>query len=557
LKHFQQWLIRFMVLGAAVILLLHQQMAAQAKICYDASKNVIPCPKSDYQLTQDAAKLQGSDTPVPDTATFTPVPPTATYTPVPPTFTPTATDTPVAAVVMPPVAPPAAPQFPWLLLVVGGGGAGLGTILLTQSRRRRSGGGKAGGTSGSAGTGPARMLSHKVEASSGSVEGPAPASTGPVRVGWMDIQHPTNPDQLGAYDINGVSSRGMGVLRDATTGQPVGFWGSWIDGDGKEHSLSPNAQDDYIKKAADAAGDNPGGDLSQADLDAGQAKQDILAGEGGEFVKKGVDAASENPMGALSTADAADSLAKQEVITNDLSQADLDASQAKQDILAGGARATDKVIFRPVDQEYIDGVGRRENNGQVVNKEGSIGGLDDGDTPGVGHESGHSSGVSGDGYSSTNSGDGNDGKVKPKEGGDGGPSGGSDSSDGKDKPKGGDDGGKGDGSDTSDAKPEKPKGGDDSMGGPDGDGDGNRGGHPGMFGGGPGGTSPEGDFERASRLGRGVVTGGDPGTGSGTGGEGGLDTNTGGQVGGLRPGSGGGRLAPSEGVGTNTGDPVA
>src|SRR5512140_1360090 len=103
------------VFVVAVAALLRPQQDAQAKICYDSSKNVIPCPKSSLVLTQEAAKQAlAAQTAIPSaTATASPLPPTATATPVPATTTataspsptatarPAATSTPVAAVVVP------------------------------------------------------------------------------------------------------------------------------------------------------------------------------------------------------------------------------------------------------------------------------------------------------------------------------------------------------------------------------------------------------------------------------------------------------------------------
>ncbi len=104
MKPRQSWLIRILALSAVLAAWLLPTGTASAKICYDASKNIIPCPKSDYELTQEALKSAGlSATPVPDTATFTAVPSTATNTPVPatstntPTATSTETSTPTAA----------------------------------------------------------------------------------------------------------------------------------------------------------------------------------------------------------------------------------------------------------------------------------------------------------------------------------------------------------------------------------------------------------------------------------------------------------------------------
>jgi hypothetical protein len=538
MQSLQRWTTRLAVIGAVALVWLQPQ-AAHAETCYDAAKNVVPCPKSGYVLTQEALKAAGpSATPVPDTATWTPIPPTATYTstPVPPTATSTETQTPVpavAAAIPPPpptdTAPPETPPLLWLgILAIGGLGAG--SILLTQSRRRRNGGGKPAGTPGAGGTGPAQMLSHQSDAPVATKiefeEIPDPSS-GPVRVGWMGIQHPVSPDQLHTYDINGVSSEGTVVMRNATTGAFEGSRGGWTDQDGKYHALSADAQDDFIKKAFDTASDNPGSDLSQADEDAGRDKQDILMA--------------------------------------DLSQADLDASQDKRDILAGNDNLTDKTILTPVDQEWIEHQARREG-GDYRQKEGapvlpggggagrgtggSIPGSGDGDLSGHGKvvSSTPSTGSTGGGGKKETGGDGGGGGKK-ETGGDGGGSG---------KKETGGDGG-GDSSDDGDGK--KPlKEVDEGMPDPDGGGgDGNTSGRspfrPGQA---PSrGSEPDTDIERPGGLGRVGQMGGGPGqTGGRSTGEPDLDTHSGGDIGAAHPGMGG-RLAPSEGVGTDTGDPIA
>jgi len=77
----------------ALALALMPQSTAQAKTCYDSSKNVIPCPQSNYKQTQQAKKANGpSDTPVLPTKTLTPTP-TDTQTSTP-TITPSLTSTP-------------------------------------------------------------------------------------------------------------------------------------------------------------------------------------------------------------------------------------------------------------------------------------------------------------------------------------------------------------------------------------------------------------------------------------------------------------------------------
>jgi hypothetical protein len=98
-----------LVMGSlALALAFMPQSTAQAETCYDSSKNVIPCPKSNYVQTQKAKKVNGpSATPaVPTetptaTATYT-LEPTATLTPIQ-TATPYPTATQTAALVIAPV----------------------------------------------------------------------------------------------------------------------------------------------------------------------------------------------------------------------------------------------------------------------------------------------------------------------------------------------------------------------------------------------------------------------------------------------------------------------
>ena len=529
----RQWLIRFVVVGAVFLVWLQPQGQAHAQTCYDASKNEIPCPKSDYQQKQDAAKLAGpSSTPVPDTAT-----PTSTDTPVPPTNTPTATPTPTdtttpapqsaAAAVIPPAPPtdsasPKPPPLLWLgILAVGG--LGVGSILLTQSRRRTNGDAKPGATPGAGGTGPAQMLIHKIWELAGSDGAPAP--TVPERVDFRDAVG-VAPQQRGAFNIDGVSSDGVSIMRETEDGPAMGVRGSTIDRDGKEHSVSPDAQNDFVKKyKLGPENPSPEADLSQADLDATQDKRDILAA--------------------------------------DLSQADLDASQDKRDILAGNDYLTDKTILTPVEQEFINSRARREG-GDFRQKErvpGSPG--TGGSIPGSGGGalSGHGTVVSST-PSTGSTGDGNDGKGDGKVSGKGeGKTGkGYGTSDGGSDDGGTDGGGKketGDGKPTGGEKP-KPTKGDSSTPG-EGDGDGNAGGH-GIFRPGQGfagGTGPDPDLDHLGRPGGIGDMGGGPGqTGGRSTGEPDLDTHSGGDIGAAHPGMGG-RLAPSEGVGTDTGDPVA
>ncbi len=148
----------FAVGSLAFVLGVLPQGAVQAKgTCYDQYKQPIPCPKSNYQLTQQAnAKLGPSQTPVPETETPTA---TATDTPSPtPTATATAEPTQAAALVAQPVsltplvATPPAPNrptasnipegLPWYAWLLGGAGllflAVVGLVrpaLLTQADR--------------------------------------------------------------------------------------------------------------------------------------------------------------------------------------------------------------------------------------------------------------------------------------------------------------------------------------------------------------------------------------------------------------------------------------
>ena len=91
--------------GLAIALGLLPQNAAQAKgTCYDQYKQPIPCPKSNYQLTQQAKpNISPSQTPVPATDTPT-VTPTGTSSPTP-------TDTPIPTQAAALIAPPAAPSL--------------------------------------------------------------------------------------------------------------------------------------------------------------------------------------------------------------------------------------------------------------------------------------------------------------------------------------------------------------------------------------------------------------------------------------------------------------
>ena len=133
------------ILGLIFGLALLPQHAAQAKTCYDSSKNPIPCPLSNYLMTQQAKKAADlAATPVPHTATPTQVPPpTPTDTPVPPASdtpqtsalvaqpVPSACPNPAAGVASGPgIAPSGKPigssLFPWIL----GGGGLLGGILI-------------------------------------------------------------------------------------------------------------------------------------------------------------------------------------------------------------------------------------------------------------------------------------------------------------------------------------------------------------------------------------------------------------------------------------------
>lgn len=422
-----------------------------------------------------------------------------------------------------------------LLGILALGGLGLGTILLTQSRRHRRG----------ANQGPDQVQTVKIDDFSFSTDAPAEeAPHGPVRVDWMNMQHPINPDQLHTYEIDGVRGVGMVVIRDPATGAIIGSRGGWIDRDGKEHTYSPDAQNDYIKKEVDSVGDMGEVELSDADIQASLEKQDIL--------------------------------------NSDLSQADLDESQHKREILEGGALPTEKTILTAVEQDYINGLAHRSNIGiaDVPRKDGSPGGSggpDDARTAelprGTQHETGHTttgpddSTSSGRGHvvsstpSTGSTGGDNDGK------GDGKVSGKGDNKEGKgygasDGGDGGTDGkketGDGKGSGTDGEKP-KPTKGDSSMPGPDGGGDGNTGGR-GIFRPGQGfagGTGPDPNIERIGRPGGvGDLNTGPGQTGGRSTGEPDLESNSGGDINAAHPGAGG-RLAPSEGVGTDVGDPAS
>jgi hypothetical protein len=132
-------------LGLLLGLALLPQHGAQAKTCYDSSKNPIPCPLSNYLMTQQAKKAADlAATPVPHTVTPTQAPPpTPTDTPIPPASdtlqasalvaqpVPSACPNPAAGVASGPgIAPSGKPigssLFPWIL----GGGGLLGGILI-------------------------------------------------------------------------------------------------------------------------------------------------------------------------------------------------------------------------------------------------------------------------------------------------------------------------------------------------------------------------------------------------------------------------------------------
>ena len=76
-----------------------QQQRAEAKTCYDQNKQPIPCPKSNYIETQQAAKQATNSI----SSTNTPIPPTETP-PITPTNTslPTSTDPPLPTQTIPP-----------------------------------------------------------------------------------------------------------------------------------------------------------------------------------------------------------------------------------------------------------------------------------------------------------------------------------------------------------------------------------------------------------------------------------------------------------------------
>jgi hypothetical protein len=94
--------------GLMFMLAFVPQQKAQAKTCYDQAQKTIPCPKSNYLQTQQAAKqaansISSTDTPIPPTETPSH---TLTNTPFPtptstPTFTPTPTSTPLPTTTQP------------------------------------------------------------------------------------------------------------------------------------------------------------------------------------------------------------------------------------------------------------------------------------------------------------------------------------------------------------------------------------------------------------------------------------------------------------------------
>ena len=140
-----QTILMVAIIGLMLGFALLPQHGAQAKTCYDSSKNPIPCGQSNYVMTQQAKKAAGpSSTPVPPTETPTQTPPpTPTDTPAPPASitpqasalvaqpVPSACPKPAAGVASGPgIAPPNNPiglsLFPWIL----GGGGLLGGILI-------------------------------------------------------------------------------------------------------------------------------------------------------------------------------------------------------------------------------------------------------------------------------------------------------------------------------------------------------------------------------------------------------------------------------------------
>jgi hypothetical protein len=130
------------MISVSVALAFVPHQLAYAKTCYDASKQPIPCPKSDYQLTQRAKAANPSPT-------RTLVPPTNTPTPTPSaTPVPTPTDSPQApqssALVSQPASPgsaaalagasrstpPGETQNPLFFPLLLGGGGLLGVLLI-------------------------------------------------------------------------------------------------------------------------------------------------------------------------------------------------------------------------------------------------------------------------------------------------------------------------------------------------------------------------------------------------------------------------------------------
>jgi hypothetical protein len=507
------------------------QQTAHAEKCYDADKQPIPCPKSDYALTQEALKSNlPSQTPVPPSATAVPATLTLTHTPIPPTPTSTETETPepvqAAAAVIPPAAPdtsesPSKPLPLLSLFLVVGGGAGLGTILFSQRRRRRNGAGKPIGAPDRSGAGPDRMFIHRSEA---------------PRSGKVIIEE--------VADSSDAPHLGQVIIEDVTDVVPPA---GYVDVGGKAHEFD----EDIIDRVYTVEDFNADWDARMAAArDAPLGSVDV-GGKGNEFDGPATYVSS-TPGGGL-------------VIIEEVAVTPADASThggvSIEEIHTGKPDGKVVLSAHPLEDAI-----KEANRLATAVREGLITGVPGDLGPG---------GASGGGQSnSTNAGHGSDSWVgHGTSGSDSGKGSGSDGGHGTSKGEGkesgkgeGKEGGKGSGTDdgkgsgTDDGKDPKPTKGDNSTPDPDGaGGDGNASGR-GLFR--PGqapslGSGPDPDLDRLGRLGRLGDLGGGPGQTGGRGvGEPDLDTNSGGDIGAAHPGTGG-RLAPSEGVGTDTGDPVA
>jgi hypothetical protein len=539
-----------LVLAAAV---LYPQGRAEAKTCYDQFKNVIPCAqatKSNYLQTQAAAKAAGpSATPVPDTptATETPAPRTSNSAAIAQAPTPTPTDTALpflvpqsAASVPDPAAPPPVPPNPrpappqppfgglplgWIA-IAGIGVVAAGAVGLTRRRTQPRDGGQAGGPA----TGDPGGSSTIATRPSGSDQAAKPAAGDPWR------------SSSGTTDAAGSAGSSTGDASGSAPGRP---------------SEIPQFDDAGSYMPSDAGPSSPGdGDASANFAHEGDSWG---IGVGEKVIIEDIPANSDGPSGgspqeqpgpheipwseippavdpASNDGDSADRLAtaaKRAQLAAEVGEANVEPETGP--IYPGGPGKS------PTGSDPSGGVPDATGGGSSTSSSSS-----GGSNSGSSSSGGSNSGSSGSSRSSTggSSNSGSENKPPPPKKDDGGSDGGSDGDSGSDdegpanKPDG--DANKDFGTPT-----------------PDGDGgDGNAGFRPGIFEGGGGGVNPDVDLERGPRYTPNVNDGG--AGSSGVGGEGPVDTNTGGRVDGLRPGApGSGRLAPSEGVGTNTGDPVA